>query len=148
MPRVSLASAAAFSLGLVGATLAPVVRAPDDDGFPLSTYPMFATPRPRTLVVSYARGVDRAGEPHALAPALLGTGEVLQALVRVSRAISAGVAASAGLCAAIADRVAADPARDDLVAIELVTGAYDAVAALTTGAAGEILRHARCAVNR
>jgi putative ABC transport system permease protein len=42
--------AAVVSIVLLGATLSPLVRDPGDDGFPLSTYPMFATPRPTLYV--------------------------------------------------------------------------------------------------
>ena len=55
--------AALASLALCGAALAPVVRPPDDDGFPLATYPMFAAPRPRELTMAFGRGVTGgAGE--------------------------------------------------------------------------------------
>jgi hypothetical protein len=47
--------AAIVSIGLCGAALEPLVRAPDapdSDDFPRSTYPMFAAPRPVELCSS------------------------------------------------------------------------------------------------
>jgi hypothetical protein len=57
--------AAVISIILVAAALEPVVRAPADDGFPLSTFPMFASARPSELTMLYAQGVTAAGEPRA-----------------------------------------------------------------------------------
>ena len=60
--------AALASIGLCGAVLAPLVRAPDDDGFPLSTYPMFAAPRPAALTMAWARGRAADGRSRSLSP--------------------------------------------------------------------------------
>ena len=65
------------SIALLALTLSPVVREPTDDGFPLSTYPMFATERPTELSMVYALGVTRSGERRYLRPFLIGSGEVL-----------------------------------------------------------------------
>lgn len=127
--------AAIASIGLCGAVLAPVVRAPDapdSDSFPLSTYPMFAAPRPRTLTMAWARGVAAGGRRH-LAPEHVGTGEVMQAFATLQRAASGGPDEQAALCRAIAARVGAAARGDgfaDVRAIELVVGTYDAVRGL------------------
>ena len=63
-------------------------RDPRDDAFPLSTYPMFAEPRPTTLTMDYALGETAAGERRTLSPRLVGTGEVLQAYARFERAVA------------------------------------------------------------
>ena len=121
--------AAIVSIGLCGAVLEPLVRAPDDpdsDGFPLSTYPMFASPRPAELTMAWARGVAPGGR-RALSPEHLGTGEVMQAFATLQRAAGRGRDDCAALCRAIAARVAGDTARGDVVEIELVVGTYDAV---------------------
>ena len=133
--------AAIASIGLCGAALEPLVRAPDDpdsDGFPLSTYPMFASPRPAELTMAWVRGVAPGGR-RALSPEHLGTGEVMQAFATLQRAASSGPAGGAALCRAIAARVAGDAARGDVVEIELVVGTYDAVRWLA-GAAAEAMR--------
>ena len=143
--------AALASLALLGAALAPVVRSPDDDGFPLSTYPMFAAPRPRELTMASARGVTRDGRPRSLSPGQLGTGEVMQAFTTLQRAAAAGAASCAALCAAIAARVAGDAELADVAAVELILGRYDAVAVVAAGHVGTEERPAvlaRCAVTR
>jgi len=84
--------AAIVSIGLCGAALEPLLRAPgdpDSDDFPLSTYPMFAAPRPAELTMAWARGVAPGGW-RALAPDHLGTGEVMQAFATLQRAASSG----------------------------------------------------------
>ena len=141
--------AAIASISLCGAVLAPLVRAPDDDSFPLSSYPMFAAPRPAELTMASARGVARDGRSRALSPALLGTGEVMQAFATVQRAVDAGPGECAALCAAIAGRVAGDAAHRELIEVQIVRGTYDAVAALAGGAppVDEVVV-ARCAVAR
>jgi hypothetical protein len=145
-------AAAVVSVGLVGATLEPVVREPDDDGFPLATYPMFAVPRPAVLAMSYAQGVTAEGALRTLSPEQLGTGEVMQAFALLQRAAAAGPRASNALCTAIAARVAADAGYRDVIAIRIVTGRFDAPAALVHGAAGaELAREvtrARCELGR
>jgi len=139
------------SIGLVGATLAPVLRAPDDDGFPLSTFPMFATPQPAQVAMSYARGVTRDGRVRVLSPDHLGTGEVLQAFALIQRAVDRGESARLALCTAIAGRVAADAADAadrDVVEIRLVAGMHDAVDYLAHGAVGREVTWASCDVPR
>ena len=56
--------AAIVSIVLCGAALEPLLRAPgdpDSDDFPLSTYPMFAAPRPAELTLAWARGMAPGG---------------------------------------------------------------------------------------
>lgn len=129
--------AAVISLVLCGAALEPLVRAPDDDGFPLSTYPMFAVPRSGELTMASVRCARGDGGPCPLSPDHLGTGEVMQAFATVQRAAAAGPAARAALCAAIAARVAGDGALRDAVEIRMVSGTYDAVGEVAgAGSAG------------
>jgi hypothetical protein len=136
------------SVGLVAATLAPAVRAPDEDGFPLSTFPMFAAPRPTEVVMSYAQGVTGGGRLRALSPDQLGTGEVMQAFAMIQRAVDAGSGACNALCGAIAARVAADAEYRDVVAIRIVTGTHDAVDYLARRAIGRERTRASCDVRR
>ena len=140
----SRAAAAVVSLALVGAVLAPLVRNPDDDGFPLSTYPMFAAPRPAVLTLAYAQGATVAGALRPLAPSDLGTGEVMQAFATLQRAAAAGLQACAALCAAIAARVAADAGRD-IAEVRIVRGRHDAIALLGGAPPLDEVVLARCA---
>ena len=118
--------AAVASCVLVLATLSPVLRCnPYDDGFPLSTYPMFASVRATTHRMAYPLGVTRDGQRRVLSPRLIGSGEVLQAYRIVEQA-----AGSKGelprLCRAIADRVRAS-GDTELVAIRIVIATHDAL---------------------
>ena len=65
MDRARVA-AGVVSLALIAATLEPLVREPYDDGFPLSTYPMFATKRPTVQTFHYALGLTRDGKRRTL----------------------------------------------------------------------------------
>jgi hypothetical protein len=148
MSRGSRTFAVIASIALCGAALSPLLRRPADDGFPLSTYPMFARPRPRQLTMSYPLGVTADGGRRTLSPALIGSSEVLQALAIVERAVARRGAALQGLCQAIARRVAASPAYEDVVAIRLVTGTHDAVELLVRERIGAEIERGRCAVSR
>ncbi|HEY0479223.1 MAG TPA: hypothetical protein VGD37_17010 [Kofleriaceae bacterium] len=147
---VSRRLAAIASIALIGAALEPLVRAPDDDGFPLSTYPMFGAPRTTTLTMARAEGATSGGAPRRLSPAHLGTAEVMQAFTTLQRAVVADPAERAALCAAIAARVAGDADQRDVAEVRIVFGTHDAVALLEGGPPGpsdeEIL--ARCDVPR
>ncbi len=142
------ALAAAISLALIGATLWPLGKDPRDDGFPLSTYPMFASHRPTRQTYRYALGETASGERRTLSPRLVGTGEVLQAIRVIDRALAAGRGEAARLCEAIAARVATDDARADIVSIRLVTGTHDAVEYLARDQVGRETEILRCAVKR
>src|SRR5215475_1479639 len=142
--------AAIASIGLCGAVLAPLVRAPDDDSFPLSTYPMFAAPRPAELTMAWARGVAAGGRWRPLSPEHVGTGEVMQAFATIQRAAGGEPEDRVALCQAIAARVARDVALGDAAQVELVVGTYDAVRWLAGdgAAAGDEAVLARCGVAR
>jgi len=145
--RASVVAATAVSLVLIGATLSPLLRDPNDDGFPLSTYPMFATRRPTELTMSYALGVTRSGERRYLRPYLIGSGEVLQAYTILSRAVSGGAGPSQALCRTIAERVrmAGD---DDILTVRIVTGTHDALDVLVRDQLGREQERTRCQVRR
>ena len=140
-------AATLVSLALIGLVLEPLLRSPDADGFPLSTYPMFAYPRPTRVVVSYAVGMTRTGQ-RALTPALVGSGEVLQALVIVERALGGGSLTKMALCTQIAARVQADPGFADVILIRIVVGTHEAVEYLVRHAPGREVERARCPVTR
>jgi hypothetical protein len=142
------AFAAAVSIALIAIVVSPVVRRPQDDDFPLSTYPMFATPRPTKMSLDYAIGETTAGERRTLSPSLLGTGEVLQAFMMLARAVHQGAAGTQPLCARIAAAVASDPDYADVATVRIVTGTHDAVDYLVRGQRGREIERTRCAVVR
>ena len=137
-----------ISIALVGATLSALLRDPLDDGFPLSTYPMFAQPRTTHYTEDYALGVDRKGVTRPLPAETSGSSEVLQAAALYEDAVQGGGRQLAPLCNAVAKRVAADPSLRDVVAVRIVEGTHDVLALLDHGARG--VEHVRwgCAVTR
>jgi hypothetical protein len=139
--------AAAVSLALIAATLWPLARDPRDDGFPLSTYPMFASRRPTQQTFRYALGETARGERRTLQPIVVGTREALQAL-RVFDLAVGRQSEMQQLCKQIAARVAGDDDFADIVAIRIVTGTHDAVEYLAHDHIGTEIEHTRCAVTR
>jgi hypothetical protein len=126
--------------------LSPALRASPRDGFPLSTYPMFATDVGRVARVDTAVGLRADGSMATLSPQLVsGTDEVILAASTVTNAVAGGPEQTAGLCAEIAGRVATS--RSDIAQVRLATETYDAVGYFdgnTTPAAVEV--HATCPV--
>ncbi len=134
--------AAVASCVLVLVTLSPVLRCnPYDDGFPLSTYPMFGSVRPIAHRMSYPLGVTRTGERRLLRPRLVGSGEILQAYRIVEQAATSKAKAHA-LCREIAHRARGG----ELVAIRIVTATHDALAALLEDKLGPEREVTRCQV--
>ncbi len=135
-----------LSIAMIVAVASPVARKPWDDGFPLSPYAMFAFKRPTLLTMDYALGVTRDGGRRYLAPWIVGSGEVLQALNIIKRAREKG--SLPGLCATIAARVAPLDDYADVVAIRIVSGTHDAVDFLVRDIVGKEVERARCEVAR
>lgn len=146
--RVGVRFAAAVSLALIGATLWPLARDPADDGFPLSTYPMFSWKRPTKLRMTYGLGATASGERVYLSPWIAGSGEVLQARAIFDRAASQGRAGLDTLCVQIAARVASLPSYAEVVAIRIVDGTHDAVEYLVRDRIGTETERHRCKVPR
>lgn len=110
---------------VVGVLAVPAVHPGQPDGFPLSTYPMFASARGREVAVATAVGLDESGRVRRLDPDTIGgTGEVMLAATTVRRAVGDGEDATARLCREIADRI---DEGDEIVAVELRTETHDAV---------------------
>ena len=126
-----------FGIGLV--VLAPALLPDPSDDFPISTYPMFTIERGEVVDLDTAVLVDDDGR-HRLSPeAVGGSDQIVTAAITVSQAISDGAAATALLCAEIAERV------DGPGAIEIVTERHDAVDLLRDGAdALSVTVHDRC----
>lgn len=127
----------------------PVVRDPKqakEDGFPLSTYPMFATKRKLTQTFTYAIAWTADGERRRVRPRHVANAEVMQAVMTFGRA-QHGKRLPA-LCTSIAGRVAADAALRDVARIEIVRGTHDALAFLLRDERGPEKKLAECAVTR
>lgn len=140
--------AAVASVVLLGATLSPLVRSPRDDGFPLSTYPMFAWKRPTKLTMSYAIGETAAGERRYLTPRVVGSGEVLQARAIVERAVSKGGRELTAFCAKVAGRVAELPQFADVTRIRVLSGTHEAIEFLIDRKLGVEYERTKCEVKR
>jgi hypothetical protein len=99
--------AAVVSVALVVAVAWPGAAAlvgQDDDGFPLSSYPMFRRDPGRVVEVSTVVAVDGDGAVRRLSPEQIAqTDQVIQAGVTVRRAIAAGPDAALALCEDVAD---------------------------------------------
>ena len=141
-------AAAVVSIALIAATLSPLVRDPNDDGYPLSTYPMFSWKRPTKLTMSYAIGETAAGERRYLVPFVVGSAEVLQARAIVERAVRAGRVEVAALCRRVATAVARMPRFADVTRIRVLTGSHDALEFLVHDRLGPEYERTRCEVKR
>lgn len=142
---MSRLAAALVSLALIGATLEPLRRDPDDDGFPLSTYPMFAHDRGRALGLAYAIGITERGERRYLTPQIVGSAEVLQAMRIVEHALRDRRELDA-LCARIAVRVKDDDDYRDVTTIKIVRGMHDVIDFLVNDRLGPEKERTRCVV--
>lgn len=115
----------AVGVALVAAMLWPLAWPPGKDDFPLSPYPMFARPRPRTATIPHV--VVRLSDGRALvaSPRHLGTDEIMQAFATAARAVAAGPAAALRLCHEVLPRVVDDPAYPGVVAVEVREDVFD-----------------------
>jgi hypothetical protein len=108
----------------------PALRRPPTDGFPMSTYPMFASDRGATSTIATAVGVTEVGTVVRLTPEVLaGSDEPMQAISTAGAAIRDGW--SDQWCVQVADRV------DDkeIVTIEVRRETHDIVEFFTDDAA-------------
>lgn len=109
------------TLAFLALLVSPVVR--DSDGVPLSSYPMYATPRSGEVAFVIARGVDaEAGVVRLSIEQAAATSDPLIAETRLRNEVTAGRAAD--LCREIATRVA----DIGLVRVELRLERHDVVA--------------------
>ena len=128
----------ALVVGIV-VLVSPALR--EHDSFPLSTYPVYASARPREATFVTARGQGADGSTRRLSIDVIArTDDPLIAASRVADAVAAGQADA--LCSAIAAR-----APSDIVAVVVVRERHDVV----DGALGKdsLLQReelARCAV--
>lgn len=121
--------AAIVSIALLSAVLYPALGDPEDDSFPLSTYPMFARTRARVARVNAALALGRGGTEMPLSPLLIGSPETMQAIRILNRSLQAGERSARTLCRAIAARVAqsADSELSAARQIALVSESIDVI---------------------
>ena len=132
------------SVVLIAATIEPVLRDPNDDSFPLSTYPMFAWKRSTTVTMDYLVGYTADGQRWHVPPRAIGSAEVMQAKRLVDRAVMHGQAGMRELCERAAEKVRR--LRPDIVSIAVVTGTHEAIAYLGRGERGVERERVRCEV--
>lgn len=146
MDRIYAYALSALVLALVGW---PATRSPAADGFPLSTYPMFARPRARVNDVTGAFAVGADGERAPIPPRYVANGEAMQAVATLRKTVAAGPDAARELCQAISARLpgaTSTPLREARH-VEIVTGRVDAIDYLAGRAIPRTRRlHARCDV--
>ena len=108
-----------LAVAFLAAVLSPLVT--DVDGFPLSTYPMYAWRRPRVETFTTVVGVDAAGTVRRLSLATIAqTDDPLLAEATIAQAVDGGRADR--LCDDVAGR-----AGEGIVRIEVVEERRDVV---------------------
>ncbi|MET0340818.1 MAG: hypothetical protein ABW252_07435 [Polyangiales bacterium] len=125
-----------FGLGVVALAASPGLRDPGEDGYPLSTYPMFGRARDKPWL-NFVEGADAQGAPRRLSPALVAHDEVMQVAATVRRAVEAGPAAVGPLCASVAARIAASAEARDVTEVRVVRAQFDPVRYFVEGPAPE-----------
>lgn len=138
----------AYAIGssLVALTAWPAFVDPAEDSYPLSTYPMFSTPRGKPYVLQVVAR-DEAGAEEPLPPHFLGNHETLQAAAAIQGAVREGRAKT--LCKKVAKRVAQSPDHARFTHVAVQGARFDAVAYLTEGREPIFRkRYARCRVRR
>ena len=135
---------AALLTSLAAVVLWPALQPHASDGFPLSTYPMFAADTGSVVAIVTVVGIAADGATHRLDPHAIGGGdEVMLAAEAARYAVRDGSAAE--YCAEVAARVD----DDTTVAVEVRTEVRDAVADVDASEpADEVRVHARCEVRR
>jgi hypothetical protein len=138
----------------LAAVLYPMLLDPQDprqDGFPLSTYPMFSYDKPRTASVTSAVAIAEGGAEEAIPPEFVATSETMQALRTIAKSVNAGRKHARRLCTAIAERVAlsTDPAFARAERVALISVTVDSIRFLA-GDRTPLSRteHVRCRVRR
>ncbi len=129
---------------LAAVLLWPAIQPHPADGFPVSTYPMFARRSGTVVRLATAVGIDAGGAVHRLGPHAIGGGdEVVLAAEQARLAVGEGAGSIAAFCREVADRVD-DP---DVVTVEVRTEVRDAVADVRARRAPiDIVVHHRCDV--
>jgi hypothetical protein len=115
----------AIGVGLVGATLRPVIenwREKPRDGFPFSYYPMFSAKRQRHVEVTHLIGITARGTRHVIPATVAGTGGLNQIRKQIRRTVREGRAQE--LAASVADTLRTH-GLDEFERVAVVTGRFD-----------------------
>lgn len=126
--------AATWGLAVVLAAALPLLRNPLNDGFPLSTFPMFAEPLEKPTFYS-AEGVlpDRS---RVMVPAeLIANGAAMQSVWTLQSAHAQGKQVLRQLCERIAKQVPQHSKLREVQRVELVAARYDPIAYFVSGPA-------------
>jgi hypothetical protein len=122
----------AVSLVITVLVLSPAFVDPNEDSFPLSTYPMFSHGKPNPdLVLTQALAVFPNGDREPLPPKLAtGNEEVIQAMRMIIGETYAGEERAKSFCRDIADRIqrGSNPRWKDAIAVEIARSHFDTVA--------------------
>jgi hypothetical protein len=123
-----------WGLGLVLVAASPLLRNPLDDGFPLSTFPMFAEPLSRPVFYS-AEGVRADHSRVMLPPETIANGAAMQAVQTLQTAQGQGREALRELCERIARQLPHNPEWRDVQRVEIASARYDPVTYFVSGPA-------------
>jgi hypothetical protein len=124
--------AVTWGLGVVLVAASPLLRNPLDDGFPLSTFPMFAEPLEQPMFYS-AEGVRPDRSRVMVAPELIANGAAMQSVQTLQSAHAQGLQTLRQLCERIAKQVPQDATLRQVKRIEIVRTQYDPVAYFVSG---------------
>jgi hypothetical protein len=126
----------------------PALRSSPGDGFPVSSYPMFASDRGRIVTLATAVGLTDRGEELRLGPPAVGGGDEVMLAASAARLAVAGSGPDARrYCSEVADRVADGAGPAEVTMIEVRTEERDAVAdPRARRPARGLTVHARCEV--
>lgn len=150
-PRVYAYAVSALALAAVLYPMRFDPQDPEQDSFPLSTYPMFSYDKPRTATVTSAVALGPGDAEQPVPPEFVATSETMQALRTIAKSVRAGRKQSRQLCESIAEHVArsAEPHFARAEAVALITVTVDSIRFLA-GDRTPLQRkqHLRCRVRR
>lgn len=104
--------------------LNPDWRGQQDDSFPLSWYPMFASYRPTVESPTYVVGITEAGERRKIDVRYWSSGGFNQARGELVKQIAAGKERAGKLCAKIARNVATKHSMKEVVEVQFLRGRF------------------------
>jgi hypothetical protein len=123
-----------WGIGVVLAVASPLFRNATDDGYPLSTFPMFATPREQPTFYS-AEAVRADGSRVTISSELIANGAAMQSAQTLRSAHAQGKRTLRQLCERIAKQVPQAAELGQVERVELVTARYDPIAYFVSGPA-------------
>ena len=129
---------------LAAVVLWPAFQREPADGFPISSYPMFAKRSGTVVRLPTAVGLGAGGDVHRLGSHVISGGdEVVLAAEQARLAVEEGTESSEAFCREVARRVH----DDDIVRVEVRTEVRDAVADVRADDEPiDVVVHARCVV--